>query len=65
MPDLAIVHVGVLSAAFLGRENLDRLAGGADRVIELLGVLARYHAVVAAVGDQERAAEVLCHVLER
>ena len=63
--DLAVVDVGVLGAAFLGGENLDGLVRRADRVIELLRVLDRHHAVVAGVRDQERAGDVLRHVLER
>ncbi len=63
--DLAVVDVGVLAAALLGGEDLDRLVGRADRVIELLRVLDRHDAVVARVRDEERAGDVLRHVLER
>ena len=62
--DLAVVDMGVLGAAFLGVEDLDGLVGRADRVIELLGILDRHHPIVAAMGDQERAGDVLGHVLQ-
>ena len=57
--------MGVLGAAFLRGEDLDRLVLRADSVIELLRVLDRHHAVVAGVGNEEGAGDVLGHVLQR
>src|SRR6201989_3012321 len=64
-PDLSIIDVCVFRAAFVGRENLDRLFLGADRVVEPVGVFYRDDAIVTAMRDEERTFDVLGDVLER
>src|SRR5262245_30038565 len=62
--DLAVVDVGMLCAAFFGREDLDCLVFRTDRIKELLGIFDRHDPVVRAVGDEERACDVLRHVIQ-
>src|SRR5690348_18461115 len=51
-PDLAIVDMGVLGAALLGREDLQRLVLRTYRLEQLGRVLDRNDAVIAAMGDK-------------
>ena len=56
--DLAVVDVGMLCAAFFGREDLDCLVFRTDRIKELLGIFHWHDPVIRAVGDEKRACDV-------
>src|SRR5262245_63003244 len=63
--ELAAVDVGMLCAAFFGREDLDCLVFRTDRIKELLGAVDWHDSVVRTVGDEKGAGDVLRHVLQR
>ena len=55
----------VLCAALLGGEDLDGLVRRSHRVVELLRIFHRHDTVVAAMRDEERAANLPRDVFER